>query len=262
MRPALIGQLATNLAHEVNTPIQFVGDGLDFVRDALGQIAAVLAVYRRHHGALPPEAARELEVAITAADLDYHLREAPPAIEACIAGVAHIAELVRTVRVAAHPSRPPPEPVDLAPLVARALAATRPRLSAATEVTVTIPAGLPPVAGHRPELERVFFNLLTNAADAVGGRGGNGRIAITAAAMDATIVAEVADTGGGIPPAIRDRVFEPYVTTKSIGQGGGLGLALAHAIVVDLHRGQLGFRCDDVGTTFAVTLPRARLRQA
>ncbi|MBK7070996.1 MAG: HAMP domain-containing histidine kinase [Myxococcales bacterium] len=257
MAAPLIGQLAASLAHEVATPIQFVGDGLDFAREAVTRMAAVIAAYRQHHAALPPDAQRAIDAVLAEVDLDYYLDEAPPAIAACVAGVSHIAEVIRTVRSAAHPSRPPPEPVALAPLVARAITWAGPRLAGRADVAVAIPPTLPAAAGYPAELERVFVNLLTNASDAIAAHHGHGRIDVRAAASATAVTVEIADTGGGIPPAIRARVFEPYVTTKSIGHGSGLGLALAHAIVVDLHHGQLGFRCDEVGTTFVVTLPRA-----
>ncbi|MBL8622668.1 MAG: HAMP domain-containing histidine kinase [Myxococcales bacterium] len=257
MAAPLIGQLAASLAHEVATPIQFVGDGLDFAREAVARMAAVIAAYRRHHAALPPDAQRAIEALIAEAELDYYLAEAGPAIDACLTGVAHIAEVIRTVRTAAHPSRPPPEAVELAPLLAHAVSWAGPRLTGRAEVAMALPAELPTVAGYPAELARVFVNLLTNAGDAIASHQGHGRIAIRAATTPTAVTIEIADTGGGIPAAVRDRVFEPYVTTKSIGQGSGLGLALAHAIVVDLHHGQLGFRCDEVGTTFVVTLPRA-----
>ncbi len=256
--PPLVGQLAASLAHEVATPLQFVGDGLDFARDAVAQLAAVIAAYRAHHAALPAEAAAAVDAVIAAAELDYYLAEAPAAIAASIAGLAHVTEVIRTIRAAAHPRRPPPEPVALAPLVARAITWARPRLTGHAEVAVSLPPDLPAVAAYPAELERVFVNLLTNAGDAIAAHTGRGAIAIRAIADAATVTVEVADTGGGIAPAIRGRVFEPDVTTKSVGLGSGLGLALARALVVDLHRGELGFRCDDVGTTFAVTLPRAR----
>lgn len=257
MAAPVIGQLAASLAHEVATPIQFVGDGLDFAREAVARMAAVIAAYRQHHAALPPAARAAIEAVIAEVELDDYLAEAAPAIDACLAGVAHVAEVIRTVRTAAHPSRPPPEPVALAPLLGHAVSWASPRLTGRAEVALDLPAALPPVVGYAAELAQVFVNLLTNAGDAIAAHHGRGQIAIRAVATPTAVTVELADTGGGIPPAIRDRVFEPYVTTKSIGQGSGLGLALAHAIVVELHHGQLGFRCDDVGTTFVVTLPRA-----
>ena len=251
---SLIDLAAAGLVHELRSPLQYVGDGLDFAREAIAGLVAVVAAYQRHHAALPAAAAAEVATVAAAVDLEFALREVGPALAACADGVEHLGRLLHGIRDLAHPGGEL-GPVDVGEVVHRALTLTRRQVVASAELVVSLAPELPPVRGAALDLERVVINLVINAAQAVAATGRRGHIAVATARAPAGVVITVADTGGGIPAAIRDRVFEPFVTTKPVGQGCGLGLALARAVVVGQHRGTLTFTCDDAGTTFVVTLP-------
>ena len=118
---------------------------------------------------------------------------------------------------------------------------------------------LPPVMCHLGDLNQVFLNLLVNAAhaigDVVGNSGEKGTICVSTSCLDDTVSIEIADTGGGIPEAIRGRIFDPFFTTKPVGQGSGQGLAISYAIVVGKHGGTLDFDTElGRGTTFCIRL--------
>jgi signal transduction histidine kinase len=112
---------------------------------------------------------------------------------------------------------------------------------------------LPPVTVHGSELNQVWTNLLTNALDALEGKG---TIAISTRALGGDIIVEIADDGPGIPDDVKSRIFEPFFTTKAVGDGTGLGLDVARRIVIG-HRGAIGVRSQPGATVFSVTIPPA-----
>jgi signal transduction histidine kinase len=113
---------------------------------------------------------------------------------------------------------------------------------------------LPPVTVHGSELNQVWTNLITNALDAFDG--GGGLITITTRGVGDDVVVEIADDGPGIPAEVQPRIFDPFYTTKQVGDGTGLGLDIARRIVVG-HRGAISVRSQPGKTVFSISLPAA-----
>jgi signal transduction histidine kinase len=109
---------------------------------------------------------------------------------------------------------------------------------------------LPHVCGHAGELNQVWTNLIDNAIDAVEGRG---RITLRTASEDGRVLVEVADDGPGIPDDARERIFEPFYTTKD--EGTGLGLDISYRVVVEDHKGDIRVLSEPGDTRFQVRLP-------
>jgi two-component system, NtrC family, sensor kinase len=259
-----VGKLAAGVAHEINTPTQFIGDNLRFLADGLSNERNLIALYRRALDAFAgapehAELAKRLQDVEDEADSAYFEENAPAALESALDGVLRISTIVGAMKEFAHPDQKEKSPTDLNHALQTTLTIARNEYKHVADVETEL-GDLPPVPCHLNDMNQVFLNLIVNAAhaisDAVGSSGGRGRIRVrtTREGDDARI--EISDTGCGIPPEIHDRLFEPFFTTKEVGRGSGQGLAIARSIVVDKHGGTLTFESEiDKGTTFVILLP-------
>jgi len=261
-----IGQLAAGIAHEINTPAQYVGDNVRFLEDAF---ADLLELERSHCRLLAAaragepcgERVAETERIRDEVDVDYLEGEIPKAIAQALEGVARIAKIVRAMKDFSHPGAEDKEPVDVNRVIENTVTVSRNEWKYVAELVTELDPALPTVEGYAAELGQALLNLIVNAAHAIAevvGDGGDGKgcITIRTRAAHGAVEIRVADTGPGIPEAIRDRVFDPFFTTKDVGKGTGQGLAIARSVVVDKHGGSLELESEPgAGTTFIVRLP-------
>ena len=245
-----IGRLAAGVAHEINTPIQYLNDSVYFIRDAMqdllahnAKLAAALPV--------PPEADEDIE------DLK---RELPPALDRVVDGLARIAEIVRSMKEFSHVDQREMSRIDLNRAINSTLVIARSEYKYIAELKTDF-QDLPLVTCHGGQVNQVVLNLVVNAAHAIAdknkaqGTTEKGLITVTTRIEDGFAVISIGDTGGGIPEAIRKRIFEPFFTTKEVGRGTGQGLSIAHN-VIKAHGGKLDFVTEiGKGTTFNVRLP-------
>jgi signal transduction histidine kinase len=259
-----VGLLAAGIAHEINTPIQFVGDSAAFLGESFRDLFALVDRYRLAYSGLPSGEKKalsaELAEAEAAADLEYLQEEIPKAVARTHEGVGRVAAIVQAMKEFGHPSGAEKHPADLNAALENTLIVARNEYKYVADVELDL-GPIPPVPCHIGDLNQVFLNLVVNAAHAVGdvvaSSGGRGRIRVRTHDEDEHVVVSVEDSGGGIPPEIRQRVFDPFFTTKEVGRGTGQGLAISHAIVVDKHGGTLSFdTVQGEGTTFRVRLPK------
>jgi signal transduction histidine kinase len=253
-----VGRLAAGIAHEINTPTQFVGDNVQFSRDACRDLLGLLDVYR---AALAAAGRRELPAADVAraeeeADLPYLREHLPRSFDQTLEGIGRIAAIVRSVKTFAHPSHHELAPVDLNEAVRSTLTIARSSYKDVAEVETDL-GDLPAVTCNGGEINQVILNLIVNAADAIAaaGRGRRGRITVRTRASAGEVVISIGDDGTGVPAQVQDRVFDPFFTTKEVGRGTGQGLAIASR-VAHKHGGSLTFTTElGVGTTFTLRLP-------
>jgi signal transduction histidine kinase len=256
-----VGQLAAGIAHEINTPVQFVGDNVRFLRDAFDGLIVALeppgAIPHGGPGAAGKPAAGGAGGGGT--DLVFLTEEVPLAIDQTLQGVERIATIVRAMKAFGHPSGEQKAPADLNQAVRDTLIVANNAFKYVADV-VTDLGELPPVWCHLGDINQVLLNLIVNASHAISAavdsNGGRGTITVRTSRDGAEVAIEVADTGVGIPPEIAERIFEPFFTTKEVGEGTGQGLSLAYSLVHDRHGGSIGFRTEPGrGTTFTVRLP-------
>jgi PAS domain S-box-containing protein len=266
-RMASLGTLASGVAHEINTPVQFVSDSVHFLRDATGDVFALLEklqVLQRLvlEGAPGPEQNKAAEAAVQAtdaADLPYLHENIPRAFERSLEGLERVANIVRSMKEFAHPGQKEMSSVDLNRTILSVLTVAHNEYKYVAQEEMDL-GEIPAVVCHEGDLNQVLLNLIVNAAhavaDVVKDSGTLGRIAIRTRREGEEVVIAVADTGKGIPREIRDRVFDPFFTTKEVGKGTGQGLAIARSVVVDRHGGSLTFESEvGKGTTFFIRLP-------
>jgi len=262
-----VGRLAAGVAHEINTPVQFVSDSVHFIRDAFNDLAALIGSYRKACAAVDPtgnvsvEQRARVARAEEAADVTYLLENTPKALERCLEGLDRVATIVRSMKEFAHPDQSEMAAADLNRGVANTVTIARNEYKYVADLSMDLGA-LPQVTCHIGDINQVVLNIIVNAAhaiqDVVDGTDARGRIHVETRPEGPFAVVRISDTGGGIPADVRHRIFDPFFTTKEVGRGTGQGLAIARSIVVDKHQGELTFETEmGRGTTFVVRLPIA-----
>ena len=261
-----IGQLAAGIAHEINTPIQYVGDNTAFLKDAFADMSRAVAAYQSLVTLLKsaaPDSAHiaEAEQRIAGCDIAYLCGEVPRAIEQTQEGLGQVARIVRAMKEFSHPGSEEKSAVDLNRAIENTITVARNEWKYVANVVSDLDASLPHVPCLPGELNQVFLNLIVNAAHAIndnlaGQPGGKGVITIRTRGLPTGVEIRIQDTGGGIPQAIQSRVFDPFFTTKPVGKGTGQGLAIARNVVVKKHGGTIAFESEaGKGTTFIMNLP-------
>jgi two-component system NtrC family sensor kinase len=254
-----LGRLSAGLAHEINTPIQFVGDNTRFLADACQDLLGLLRTYREciatELGDVQwAERIRRAQAAEIKADVDYLTDEIPAAVDQSLEGVERVATLVRAMKTFSYKGSAAPERADLNEAVRTTLTVARNEVKYVADVVLEL-GELPDVLCHLSDLNQVFLNLLVNAADAVTEKGGRGEIRISSALDGPTVVITFADNGTGIPEDVQPSIFEPFFTTKGVGKGTGQGLPLAGA-VMKKHGGSIEMSSTPgEGTVFTLRLP-------
>ncbi len=261
-----IGQLAAGIAHEINTPVQYVSDNVHFMQT---HFSSLLAIIRKYADYINPQApatpwqqrAGDIEQTLKRMDFEFLKDEIPQAIDQSIEGLNRVAAIVRAMKDFSHPGSTSKEPADLNRSILSTAEVCRNRWKYSAELETDLAADLPPVMCFVAEFNQVILNLIVNAADALGEAAASdpsrkGLIRISTRLWQDGVEIQVQDNGPGIPEKVRHRIFEPFFTTKPVGKGTGQGLNLSRNIIVNKHGGELSFKSTDGGgTTFVIRLP-------
>lgn len=261
-----IGQLAAGVAHEINTPMQFVGDNLSFLEGSFQDLVKLekdyaLLVGAARRGAVSHDLLTQVEHSMVEADRDFLLEEIPSALSQAQDGARRVEKIVRAMKDFSHPGDDEKrEPANLNDAIESTLTIAAAEWKHVAEVVKNLAEDLPAVPCFRQELNQAFLNLIVNASHAIADAGGGdeekGTITVSTRSLEESVEIRVADTGTGIPEAVRGKVFDPFFTTKSVGRGTGQGLAIAYNSIVARHGGDLSFETETGrGTTFIIRIP-------
>jgi len=261
-----IGQLAAGIAHEINTPCQYVGDNAKYLQQTWPLVDALLKQCVRlerqsQAGRIDYAELAELARRAEEADLSFLLSEVPQAISQAIEGVERVSRIVRAMKEFSHPGSGERSDTDINHAIETTIAVARNEWKYVADIETHFADKLPLVPCFAGEFNQVILNLLINSAHAIGevvgnNSGSKGTITVTTKCDDDWAEVQIRDTGAGIPAHIRTMIFEPFFTTKPVGKGTGQGLALAHSVIVKKHNGRIWFESEPgQGTTFFIRLP-------
>ncbi|MAT44303.1 MAG: hypothetical protein CL609_18380 [Anaerolineaceae bacterium] len=261
-----IGQLAAGIAHEINTPTQYIGDNIRFLKESYADLyqayQAVLALTQEAETAqVLPVALENLNAVLNDVDMDYLMEEIPLAVQQSLEGIERVSTIVRAMKEFSHPGSSEKTPTDINHAIENTLTVARNEWKYIAEVERDYAENLPLVPCLPGEFNQVILNLITNAAHAISKAlsdepGELGRIHIKTRKVNDMVEIQISDTGTGIPEKLRNKVFDPFFTTKEVGRGTGQGLTIAYNVIVEKHGGTLTFETEvGKGTTFFIQLP-------
>jgi signal transduction histidine kinase/HAMP domain-containing protein len=246
-----LGTLASGIAHEINTPVQFIGDNIRFLTDCFADVLSCIRDIQVMNS-------EKINGQLESVDWDYLVEEIPPALNEALSGVQTIGRIVSSVKEFSHPEQNEKTFYDINELIENAKIVSRPQWRHDAIVNIVIPENIEKIPCYPGDLGQVLINLIVNAADAIRENLNQteGEITIKAKTdyKEATIT--VSDNGPGIPDEIKDRIFDLFFTTKDPGKGTGQGLAICKSIIEIKHSGKLHVTSKaGLGTTFTITLP-------
>ena len=261
-----VGTLAAGIAHEINTPAQYVGGNLEFLEDAFEKMDVVFESFkqikekaRSDSNAISEETDNETE--IEAAELELIIEEIPFAIKEAREGMSRLTKIVSAMKEFAHPGKREKTSTDINAAIESTITVSRNEWKYVADLKTDFDSGLPLIPCLRDEFNQTILNIIINASHAIAdsiekSSKTKGVITISTHSQDGWVEIRISDTGPGIPEEIRNRIFDPFYTTKDIGKGTGQGLAITHSAIVDKHDGTVTFETEmGKGTTFVIRLP-------
>ncbi|MDR3709655.1 MAG: PAS domain S-box protein [Capsulimonadaceae bacterium] len=263
-----IGNLAAGIAHEINTPIQYVGDNTRFLNDAFLDLHKVVKTCKdiveatEKHDSVN-EIVKQLRSALEEADVDYLTEEIPSAINQSLEGVERVAHIVRAMKEFSHPGQEEMTSVDLNRAIDSTITVARNEWKYVADIHTDFEEDLPAVPCYPSSFNQVILNMIINAAhaisDVVAGSNSKGTISVSTRRAGGMAEITISDTGTGIPADILGRIYDPFFTTKPVGRGTGQGLSISHTVIVEKHQGTIDVDTKvGSGTTFTIRLPLHR----
>lgn len=260
-----IGRLASGIAHEINTPIQFIGDSVLFIKEAFDDLLKlhkldeqIMNACRQSNdfGTIMSNRDKVAEEE----DHEFIMNEIPEACNRALDGVTRVADIVRSMKSFSHPGHSEKQLTDLNKSIATTATVSRNEWKYIAEMDLKL-GNIPTIKCFQGSINQVLLNMTVNAAHAIQskyeGSGTKGKITIATFLKDDFVTIRISDDGAGMTSEIKDKIFDPFFTTKKVGEGTGQGLAIAHDIIVGKHNGSIDVESSpETGTTFIIKLPR------
>ena len=262
-----VGQLAAGIAHEINTPAQYVGTNIDFLDEAFQDVDELITSYRElekeaREQKFSPEIVEKIVQTYDEVDWEYLAEEIPTAVKQSREGVNRVTKIVRAMKEFSHPGSSEKTPTDLNAIIENTVTVASNEWKYAADIQLNLAPDLPAVPCFSDEMGQVFLNIIVNAAHAIAEKFGDnpdnekGIIEITSKQDGDVVEVRIKDDGFGMPDIVKDRIFDPFFTTKEVGKGTGQGLTIVHDVVTDKHGGSIAVDSDvGIGTTFIIRLP-------
>lgn len=258
-----IGHLAGGIAHEINTPSQYIRDNLKFLNDSYGSLSRILGLALqtlwKNRASLPPNTFEDFVRQMRDSDLEFLLEEIPHATQQSLDGINQVARIVLSMKEFSHPGGAEKTTTDINRVLSNVIVISRNEWKHNADIIEKFDPEIPHIPCHINEINQVFLNLIVNAAQAIQAAGRKpdvGHITVKTTSLDDSILISISDNGTGIAKEDRSKVFNPFFTTKEVGKGTGQGLSITHDIVTVRHGGRIWFETEmGKGTTFHVLLP-------
>lgn len=259
-----IGQLAAGVAHEINTPIQYIGDNISFLTDSCQELFNYVdqcqqLISQAEQQQFEPRLTEQIQASADDISLDYLRDELPAALTEAKEGTERVADIVKAMKEFSHPGAKVAQRIDLSRAVNNSISMAKNEWKLHAKVEFTPDESLPLVECFAGELNQVLLNIIVNAAHAIQEkwpRGDQGLISINTRLEDNHVAIAITDNGAGMPGSVKQRIFDPFYTTKEVGKGSGQGMSIAYAIIVEQHGGEINIdSVEGEGTTFTLNLP-------
>jgi PAS domain S-box-containing protein len=263
-----VGRLAAGIAHEINTPTQYVGTNIDFLDEAFLDVSKLVEhlqalLQAEEDGSLTPQQFQDARQTLEESDWEYLSTELPSAIGQSRDGLKRVTSIVRAMKEFSHPGSKEKVAANLNTIIQTTITVATNEWKYVAEIKTDFDPALPSVSCLSDELGQVILNMLVNAAHAIGDKlgenpeGKKGTITLSTRQDEKWVELRISDTGAGIPEKIRQQVFDPFFTTKQVGKGTGQGLAIVHDVITGKHQGTIALESEvGVGTTFIIRLPQ------
>ena len=261
-----IGRLSAGVAHELNTPIQFVGDNVRFLKDGVNALLTLCETYKELLGAarahkVTPDLILRCQTAFETSDIDFIIEEAPVALSQAMEGLERISRIVKSMRDFCPPEAMEKSRLDLNKAIQNTAVIGGNSWNRVADIQYDFDTSLPPVTCYAGELNQAILHLIVNAAHSIGEalklrNEPRGTIKISTRKRGDKVQLRISDTGTGIPDEIRTCIFDPFFTTKSVGSGVGHGLTIVYSTIVNRLGGAINVESEiGKGTTFILDFP-------
>lgn len=261
-----VGQLASGIAHEINTPVQFINTNINFIEESFSEIEkcidSIVDFFENHQ---KKEIYTEVIISKTQElDWDFLKEEIPKSIEQSKDGLQRVTSIVQAMKSFSHPGGQGKVESDINRIIMTTITVSRNEWKYVSTIETDLDAKIHSVWCDANAISQVILNMLINAAHAIENRlgrnpvGDKGMIKINTSQKENYVLIKISDSGSGIPKEIQRKIFDPFFTTKEVGRGTGQGLAIAHDIICTKHNGKITFETEEnVGTTFIIELPNS-----
>ena len=260
-----IGQLAAGIAHEINTPMQFIGDNTRFLEESFQQILQTIKDYEQvlshsNNETLSKQIIQDMEASLQDNDIDYLSEEIPLALQQTLDGVNRVTTIVRAMKEFSHPGSEEKIPTDINNAIETTLMVAKNEWKYVADIVKNLDPNIPLVPCFVNDFNQVILNSVVNAAHAIeekaAGNGDKGTITVSTRQVEDWVQIQIQDTGTGIPEKLKSKVFDPFFTTKEVGKGTGQGLSIVHNVITKKHQGVIDIETEEgKGTTFIFKLP-------